>query len=1106
MASIPSNGYAEVMAGTNNYSGSNSYDGSCPRTAIPPVIGDDLTNKTYVDNATGGGIIGTLTDKGSLITGDGTQAVIFDQNPYQTALTTTTVYDWNSLAIGQSRQFTTTFPTLIPLGAEITITYSGTDSIKGTITAVAGTTITITITNLASAVYTPTTLLTTFPANAFDPLPAGNTTLALTPAITTPNPPDIPANTIITAGVANVNSSVFVGTTNYSITLSGTNVVRGQSNTQPAPISGSSAIQFDGANGGCFFGSTQTPVITVASSLLALLGEVSGLSVPPDFVGSLDGYTLSYGTGSIVIDDDICLIADPLSSTGLAWGVINTASIGAVTSVSGGVNIVMSGTIPAPIVNLRNPLTAELNMGSQSLRDSASAVGTSGQLLSAGTGGQTLWTNPLPTNPTITDTNTNATYYPTFVAGSGTQPLLADISTGPISLNPSNGNFNVVNTMKLTQSQLSVGLNAGLSSQGAAAVAIGLAAGQSGQGGSSIAIGQSAGNDNQGANCIALGQSAGRQTARANCVAIGLSSGEFNQGQAGGASVAIGENAGNFNQGSLAIGIGARAGNSAQGEGAVAVSYQAGENSQGIKAIAVGYTAGRTNQGASAVAIGELAGNANQSTNSVAIGFQAGLTAQGTESVAIGYRAGETQGAQSVAIGNFAGFGGGGVNTIAIGDNAGSNGQNTRSIAIGQFAGQFGQLSDAVAIGDFAAAVSQGSGAIAIGKDAGRGVLAFPTITNKQGANAVAIGLSAGQNTQGVSAVSVGVNAGQTSQGSSAVAIGNNAGQGTTSGQGANAIAIGNNAGVASQTAGSICLNASGSALNPNQAGLFINPIRNLSTISTYNLQYDPTTNEVVSFINEYDRIMEDFVDGTGSVAVFGTNLGFNETGAGSCSYFTGQYHAGIVAGASGRRGVLLMNSGGTAGNSTQLLTDLIFSFANIKKVTFGIIPHTQETLAVAPVPAGNITQQFGISDATSATGVQTADTIIWRMTSSGGTIPAWQFVINNVVQYTLTITPTNMTAKWSRVEINLTYGGGATSTVSSTWYNLTDGTQETTGTYTITAGTGFPASLTTPNTCGIVMGCQTNNATNKYMGVDYVEVQQDLYPVGSGTTETTGR
>ena len=100
MASYPSNGYNEVMSGTNNYTGSNFYGTSCPKTPIVPVANDDLCNKLYVDAASGGGIIGLLTDKGSLLTGDGTQAVIFDQNPYQTALTTTTVYDWNSLALG----------------------------------------------------------------------------------------------------------------------------------------------------------------------------------------------------------------------------------------------------------------------------------------------------------------------------------------------------------------------------------------------------------------------------------------------------------------------------------------------------------------------------------------------------------------------------------------------------------------------------------------------------------------------------------------------------------------------------------------------------------------------------------------------------------------------------------------------------------------------------------------------------------------------------------------------------------------------------------------------------------------------------------------------
>ena len=628
MASIPSNGYAEVMAGTNNYSGSNSFDGSCPRTAIPPVIGNDLTNKTYVDAATGGGILSTLTDKGSLITANGTNAVIFDQNPYQTALTTITVYDWNSLALGQSRNFTTTVPTLIPLGAGITITYSGSDSIKGIITAVAGTTITITITALASATYTPATLLTTLPANTTDPISAGNTTLAVTTAITTPNPPNIPANTIITQGVANVYSFAFFGITNFSITLSGTNVVRGQSNTQNAPlITTTTAIQFDGANGGCFFGSTQTPVITVTSSLNALIGENIGLSVPPDFVGSLAGYTLSYGTGSIVIDDDIALVADPLSSTGLAWGIINTAS--------------------------------------------------------------------------ITDTDANATYFPVFVASNGSQPLLINKTTTPISINPNTSAFNVGTTLKLTTSQLAVGEGAGQTSQAVNGVAIGVNAGNASQANNGIAIGNRAGETSQGVNSIAIGANAGNATQTTQAIAIGLNSGRTTQGSS---TVAIGVAAGTFNQGagSIAIGGNAGAGVSAlnfQGANCVAIGSSAGQNTQGSAAVSIGNTAGQTSQAVNGVAIGANSGNASQGNNSIAIGLNAGQTSQGVNCIAIGAIAGSaTQTTQAIAIGVNSGRTTQGSSAVAIGANAGETSQGITAVAIGYLAGQTNQTAGSIAI------------------------------------------------------------------------------------------------------------------------------------------------------------------------------------------------------------------------------------------------------------------------------------------------------------------------------------------------------------------------------------------------------------------------
>ena len=150
---------------------------------------------------------------------------------------------------------------------------------------------------------------------------------------------------------------------------------------------------------------------------------------------------------------------------------------------------------------------------------------------------------------------------------------------------------------------------------------------------------------------------------------------------------------------------------------------------------------------------------------------------------------------------------------------------------------------------------SQGSNSIAIGLNAGvsqsTNCVAIGGLSGLSQANAsVAIGYRAGGITQGLYSIAVGLDAGK-NQLADAVAIGRNAGQGTSTVQGSNSIAIGLNAGVASQTAGSICLNASGVALNPNQAGCFIRPLRGVALglgvgvvyydTATYELQYSTT-------------------------------------------------------------------------------------------------------------------------------------------------------------------------------------------------------------------------------------------------------------------------
>ena len=314
----------------------------------------------------------------------------------------------------------------------------------------------------------------------------------------------------------------------------------------------------------------------------------------------------------------------------------------------------------------------------------------------------------------ITDTNTSATYYPTFVDGSGTGKILrADIGTTPFSLNPNTGDFNLADTLKITQSQLALGKTAGLT---------------------------------QGSGSVAVGVNAG-VTQASNAVAIGNESQRFG-GSAG---------------------------------------------------------------------------------NSVAIGFRAGET-QLANSVAVGVNAGKIQSANAVAIGNGSQSISGGDSSVAIGANSGKT-----------------QLANSVAIG-----VNAG--------------------TDKS-SSAVAIGINTQVTNGSVGAVAIGTNAGNSNQGQYAVAIGASAGKGTTTGQGNNSIAIGNSAGQLSQTANSICLNASGLALNPNQAGFFVNPIR-VDTTKFNQLQYDTATKEMVSFPAVISPITTSGLDITGNTNLLSATSG----------------------------------------------------------------------------------------------------------------------------------------------------------------------------------------------------------------------------------------
>ena len=162
-------------------------------------------------------------------------------------------------------------------------------------------------------------------------------------------------------------------------------------------------------------------------------------------------------------------------------------------------------------------------------------------------------------------------------------------------------------------------------------ITLGLEAGQTSQGNFTVAIGYGAGKTSQGQNSVAIGVDSGKFTQHDDAVSIGYAAGKWNQSVEG---VAVGPFAGYIAQGEKAIAIGSGAGG-----GGNDIGFSTG--GQGIGSIAVGASSGYSSQGEYAVAIGVNAGNI-QGVNAVAIGVNAGAEQQGASSVAIGSYAGQT--------------------------------------------------------------------------------------------------------------------------------------------------------------------------------------------------------------------------------------------------------------------------------------------------------------------------------------------------------------------------------------------------------------------------------------------------------------------------------
>ena len=334
-------------------------------------IGGHLTIGGTPSNPGSGGTlrIQGATDLGSILVGDGTDTKELVCPTTTTNATTGTIYNWLSLANGQSRDFFVSDGTLYQLGYSITIVYSGTDSITGTITAIAGQLITITITSFTSAVYTPATLITTTPP---DPATAtsggGDPVFIFNPSVCTPA--TIPNNSFLLTGLCYLyGAPPVVGSSNITLTaqssppaVNGTTSIFSIPQYENPPVSTSA---FSWGSAGCFIedGTSVSLASNTGGNIIAFAFPTGGSFIDQNFTGSVSGYSLAYTpNGVITINSKLVLTADNSKPLGVFWGV-DAQGVGTITSVSAGTNINVSGSLSAPIVNFATPTTSNIQLG-----------------------------------------------------------------------------------------------------------------------------------------------------------------------------------------------------------------------------------------------------------------------------------------------------------------------------------------------------------------------------------------------------------------------------------------------------------------------------------------------------------------------------------------------------------------------------------------------------------------------------------------------------------------------------------------------------------------------------------------------------------------------
>jgi surface protein len=233
-------------------------------------------------------------------------------------LTTNTINDWTIIKVGDTLDYILNLtPTSLRVGTTITITYSSTDSVSGRILNIVSNTLTLSITNVSSAVYSRTNVLYQYFHND---LPYS--TIYSTKTMLTSVPLRIPFNSFV-----------------WDVKLDYTNYYSSQGSTVNATITATSgptpfptATTTNVFNSTGYFTNSETRGFTTGKSILFRdpLGTLFSLTYTvvsgntqntygtdpfggARYSGIVRGYTVPYSTGTITTNNNVCFIGDTLT-------------------------------------------------------------------------------------------------------------------------------------------------------------------------------------------------------------------------------------------------------------------------------------------------------------------------------------------------------------------------------------------------------------------------------------------------------------------------------------------------------------------------------------------------------------------------------------------------------------------------------------------------------------------------------------------------------------------------------------------------------------------------------------------------------------------------